>query len=54
MNEITSKAIEEHARRLAIANGHKDTDAEIVCVSGKRVPVWWFYRDAALDDLVRC
>ena len=33
---ITPKEIKEHARRLALANGHKDPDAEIVCVGGKR------------------
>lgn len=51
---MTSKDIEEMARKLALANGHKNPDAEIVCVGGKREPVWRFYRDQAYDQLCRC
>lgn len=51
---MTSEEIKAMAIQLALANGHKDPNAEIVCVGGRREPVWRFYRDQAYDQLCRC
>lgn len=45
--------LEKRARELAAARGHKNLDEEIVCVGGRREPVWKFYRDEAVDQLMR-
>jgi hypothetical protein len=45
--------IEKRAREFAVAHGHRNPDEEIVCVGGRREPVWRFYRDEAADQLMR-
>lgn len=45
--------IEERAKIIAVANGHKNPDEEIVCVGGRREPAWRFYRDEAADAIMR-
>jgi hypothetical protein len=44
--------LEKRAREFAVASGHK-SDAEIVCVGGRREAVWRFYRDEAAEQLMR-
>jgi hypothetical protein len=43
-----SPELAQQARKLATARGHKDVDADIVTVTGAKVPVWQFYIEQAL------